>query len=119
MHFLTATSLLLMLTFLSGIAAAEEQLTRKQYIEMFRDDLLAPCHETSFVSCLESTEAQCVKQVNKLIEKCGQKLPDIINKNNFNTSVDHYANCVFGGLQQQFDKSSEEIGQCETRAGLK
>ncbi|MFP3874764.1 MAG: hypothetical protein ACLFQT_12015 [Thiohalophilus sp.] len=98
---------------------AEEQLSREQYVAQSHDDLLAPCQSEAFVSCLDTTEAQCTRQVNQLVETCSEALPDILTADNFNDSAVGYASCVFDGLQEAFARSSEEIGQCENRAGLR
>lgn len=118
MHLLKAAVAFLLLTILSTVAVAEQQLSRQQYVAMFHDNLLAPCHDAKFVACLDSSEASCVKQVNQLVESCSKELPATINQQNFDAAADGYANCVFTGLQKQFGKTSEEIGSCETRAGL-
>ena len=115
-------ALLLLALFLAGTASdvlAEQQLSRQQYVEMFREDLLAPCHNPTFVACLDSSTAHCQQQVSGLIDTCSQQLPATITRQNFDSSADEYANCVFNGLHEAFGKSSEEIGMCETRAGLR
>lgn len=111
--------LYLVLAGLSGPVFAEEQLSREQYVAQSHDDLLAPCRSEAFVSCLETTEAQCIQQVNRLVETCSEALPANLTAENFNDSAVGYAGCVFDGLQEAFDKSTEEIGQCENEAGMR
>lgn len=113
------TMLYLVLAGLSGPVFAEEQLSREQYVAQSHDDLLAPCRSEAFVSCLETTEAQCIQQVNRLVETCSEALPANLTAENFNDSAVGYAGCVFDGLQEAFDKSTEEIGQCENEAGMR
>ncbi|MDZ7804593.1 hypothetical protein [Thiohalophilus sp.] len=98
---------------------AEEQISREEYVAQSHEDLLGPCKSPAFVKCLGTTEAQCLRQVNQLVRDCSRKLPAIITTKNFDTVADDYASCVFGGLQETFGMSSEEIGQCENRAGLR
>lgn len=113
------TLLYLILAVLSGIVHAEEQISREQYVAQSHDELLAPCQSEAFVSCLETTEAQCTGQVNRLVKTCSEALPASLTADNFNDSAVGYASCVFDGLQDAFDKSSEEIGQCENQAGMR
>ncbi|MDZ7662656.1 hypothetical protein [Thiohalophilus sp.] len=98
---------------------AEEQMSRDQYVAQSHDDLLAPCQSEAFVNCLGTTEAQCTRQVNQLVETCSAALPAILTADNFNDSAVGYASCVFDGLQEAFGKSSEEIGHCENQAGMR
>lgn len=111
--------LYLLLAALPAALNAEEQISREAYVAQSHKDLLAPCKSPAFVECLGSSETRCLAQVNTLVEQCSQKLPATITTKNFDESADEYASCVFGGLQQTFDLSSEQIGQCETRAGLR
>lgn len=111
--------LYLALVVLPGALTAEEQISREEFVAQSHEDLLTPCKDPAFVSCLGASETQCLQRVNKLVEECSQKLPAIINPKNFDDSAGEYASCVFGGLQQAFDMSSEQIGQCENRAGLR
>ena len=98
---------------------AEEQMSREQYVAQSHNDLLAPCQSEAFVNCLGTTEAQCTRQVNQLVERCSEALPASLTADNFNDSAVGYAGCVFDGLQEVFRKSSEEIGHCENQAGMR
>lgn len=111
--------LYLLLAVLPAALTAEEQISREAYVAQSHKDLLAPCKSPAFVECLDSSETRCLAQVNKLVEQCSQKLPAILTTKNFDESADEYASCVFGGLQETFNLSSEQIGQCENRAGLR
>lgn len=99
--------------------AAEQQMSRDDYVAQFHEDLLGPCKNSSFVACLGTSEAECLSQVNELVAQCTGKLPEIITEKNFDNAADDYASCVFDSLQQAFGKTSEQIGQCENRAGLR
>ena len=111
--------LLLCLGVLPVSLLAEEQISREAYVAQSYDDLLGPCKDPDFVRCLGSSEKQCLEQVNRLVDQCSRRLPAVITTRNFDNLADEYAGCVFGGLQEAFGMSSEEIGQCENRAGLR
>lgn len=114
----TGIRILLLVSFSAPISA-EQQMSREDYVAQSHEDLLAPCRSPGFASCLGTSEQECLDRVNRLVEDCSQKLPATITEKNFDASADDYASCVFDGLQKSFDMSSEEIGQCENRAGLR
>lgn len=111
--------LLLLWSLLPEAALAEQKMSREDYVAQSHEDLLAPCHNSAFVSCLDTSTQECTSRVNSLVEKCSRQLPKTITETNFDGVADDYASCVFGGLQQAFDKTSEQIGQCETQANLR
>ncbi|MFO8025336.1 hypothetical protein [Thiohalophilus sp.] len=111
--------LFLFLGVLPSLLVADEQISRETYVAQSYDDLLGPCKDPAFVRCIGSSEKQCLQQVNRLVDQCSRRLPGVITTQNFDNSADEYATCVFSGLQEIFGMNSEEIGQCENRAGLR
>ena len=99
--------------------AAEQTMSREDYVARSHDDLLAPCKNENFARCLGTSRSECENRVNQLVKDCSQKLPANLTEKNFDVSADEYASCVFGGLQKSFNKSSEQIGDCENQAGFR
>jgi hypothetical protein len=99
--------------------AAEQSMSREDYVLRSHDDLLAPCRNEGFARCLGTSSSECEKRVNQLVTDCSGKLPATITEKNFDASAGDYVSCIFAGLQKSFNKSSEEIGDCENRAGFR
>lgn len=95
-------------------AEQQKQLTKSQFISMFRQDLLAPCEDKNFMRCIRSDQVTCTGYVRGIIQSCDHHVPALITESNINQVGDNYANCVMDGLMKKFNLTDQQLMACES-----